>query len=204
MRPSWCPLWLALAVITSKTARTPFPGCRRSPRSVLHWKEQGLLFRKREYSHQECGIRKPGRVWGHSQGNCSQNILFWEGQTLPMLLSQPGARKLHLPNQITVHSSLSVTDTSLLPPFSSPRPVAKSLLKLPTWPLLCHKKLRKDGMPVWTRMTLLVAVVTPSERFPKRRWMARTWAPHGTQWHPGVLRFRFRKGVGGLYSGYIN
>ena len=37
-----------------------------------------------------------------------------------MLLTQPGERKLHLPSQISVHVSLSVTDTSLLPSFSSP------------------------------------------------------------------------------------
>ena len=37
-----------------------------------------------------------------------------------MPLPQPGERKLHLPSQISVNVSVSVTDTSLLPSFSSP------------------------------------------------------------------------------------
>ena len=37
-----------------------------------------------------------------------------------MLLTQPGERKLHLLSQISAHLSLSVTDNSLLLPFSSP------------------------------------------------------------------------------------
>lgn len=37
-----------------------------------------------------------------------------------MLLTQPEERKLHLPSQISVHLSLSVTDMSLSPLFCSP------------------------------------------------------------------------------------
>lgn len=66
------------------------------------------------------------------------------------------------------------------------------------------KKLKKDGIDAWARGTLLVAVVTTNERFPKRRGMVRSHDPSQCPVTPGGLGFGLRKGAGGVCSSYVN
>lgn len=68
-------------------------------------------------------------------------------------------------------------------------PLDKPWLDFPAWSLLCDRKGRHVGMPVWATVVLFMTMAIASARFPTRRWIARSQVPSRwamAPWRAGV------------------